>query len=383
MDRHYFDWAAAAVADYGSPEYQSFGGGFLYGNPSSPHLEGQLAREGLESARRRCAAVLGVPPETLYFSSGGTESNGLVILSQALRRQRAQYLYSQVEHPSVRENCLTLARMGKETGVVGVEQDGRISAETLRRALEKYPHTRFAALMAVNNETGALNAMEELSALLRSREGAPIHFHSDLVQAIGKVPVNLREWDLDSASFSAHKLGGPRGIGLLYLKKPLDPLFTGGDQEQGIRPGTENTPGALAMADCLERHAAVERLEEEMAGARRRWKRLIGALKGIRRCALIPGDREAEDRRFSPWILQARFRDVPGEVMVRALDDAGFAVSTGSACSSKSPERPVLAAMGLSESAQLEGIRISQGWSTSMEDIEALIKGIEGVLTFL
>jgi cysteine desulfurase len=237
--------------------------------------------------------------------------------------------------------------------------------------------------MAVNNETGAINPMGELSAVLRSGERPPIHFHSDLVQAIGKVPVDITGWDLDSASFSAHKLGGPRGIGLLYLKKPLEPLFTGGDQEGGIRPGTENTAGALAMADCLERRAAAERLGEEIAGARRRWKRLIGALKKIRRCTLIPEDREEEDRRFSPWILQARFGDVPGEVMVRALDDAGFAVSTGSACSSKSPERPVLAAMGLGESVRLEGIRISQGWSTSMEDIEALIEGINGVLSFL
>lgn len=383
MDRHYFDWAATAVPDYESPVYQSFGENFPYGNPSSPHREGRSAREALEDARRRCAAALAVPPETLYFSSGGTESNALVILSQVLKPQRARYLYSQVEHPSVRENCLALERLGKETGTLGVERDGRISGGTLRRALEKYPSARFAALMAVNNETGSLNPMGELSAVLRAKPGAPVHFHSDLVQAIGKVPVDITGWDLDSASFSAHKLGGPRGIGLLYLKKPLEPLFAGGDQERGIRPGTENTMGALAMAECLERRVPAEKFSEDMAGARRRWKRLIGGLKKIRRCVLIPEDREEEDERFSPWILQARFRDVPGEVMVRALDDAGFAVSTGSACSSRSPERPILAAMGLDESARLEGVRISQGWSTSMEDIEALIGGIEGALAFL
>jgi cysteine desulfurase len=237
--------------------------------------------------------------------------------------------------------------------------------------------------MAVNNETGALADMAPLSALIRGRGGAPVHFHSDIVQAAGKVPLDLTGWDLDSASLSAHKLGGPRGIGLLYLKNPLTPLYTGGEQEGGVRPGTENTAGALALAECLERQASPEALKEGREKAAERWKRLIGGLKKLPRCVLIPEDREAEDSRFSPWILQVRFRDAPGEVMVRALDSEGFAVSTGSACSSSSPERPVLRAMGLDDAARLEGIRISQGRSTTMEDIEALVEGVEKVLAFL
>jgi cysteine desulfurase len=188
---------------------------------------------------------------------------------------------------------------------------------------------------------------------------------------------------LDSASFSAHKLGGPRGIGLLYLRKPLEPLYTGGGQERGVRPGTENIVGALALAACLENHASPGAVRVEYEAASRRWADLIRALKKIPRCALIPEDRAEEDPRFSPWILQVRFRDVPGEVMVRALDSEGFAVSTGSACSSSSPDRPVLSAMGLDEHARLEGIRISQGWSTSAGDIGALLGGIGKVLEFL
>jgi cysteine desulfurase len=223
--------------------------------------------------------------------------------------------------------------------------------------------------------------MASLSALIRGKGGAPVHFHSDLVQAAGKVPLDISGWDLDSASLSAHKLGGPRGTGLLYLKKPLEPLYTGGEQEGGVRPGTENTSGALALAECLEKQA--DTLEEGRKKAEERWKRLIEGLKKTSRCVLIPEDREAEDSRFSPWILQVRFKDAPGEVMVRALDSEGFAVSTGSACSSSSPERPVLRAMGLDDAACLEGIRISQGRSTAMEDIEALLGGIEKVLAFL
>jgi cysteine desulfurase len=288
-----------------------------------------------------------------------------------------------VEHPSVRENCLVLERLGFSVGAIAVEADGRVTEKTLKKALEKFPNLRFAALMAVNNETGAIMDMGALSGLLRAREGPPVHLHCDLVQAAGKIALDIEGWDLDSASLSAHKLGGPRGIGLLYLKKPLAPLYTGGEQEGNVRPGTENTFGALALAECLEKHATPAALNETCEKAGERWRVLIGALKKIKRCVLIPGDREEADRRFSPWILQARFKDAPGEVMVRALDSEGFAVSTGSACSSASPERPVLQAMGLDDAARLEGIRISQGWSTTMEDIEALIQGIEKVLAFL
>jgi cysteine desulfurase len=182
---------------------------------------------------------------------------------------------------------------------------------------------------------------------------------------------------------SAHKLGGPRGIGLLYLRKPLETLYAGGGQEGGIRPCTENTAGALALASCLERRALPEIVGAEYREACRRWKGLINALKTLKRCSLIPEDREEEDPRFSPWILQAAFEGIPGEVMVRALDDAGFAVSTGSACSSAKGNRPVLAAMGVDAQRSFEGIRISQGWSTTTEEIERLIEAIQGILRFL
>ena len=380
--RTYLDWAATAIPDVaaGSSEWN----GTIYGNPSSSHTEGRLAREALESARKRCALVLGVPAERLYFTSGGTESNALVLHSLLRRKWKGRLLYSAIEHPSVRENCFVLEKLGVPAGVIGVEKDGRVTPGTLERTFEKNPDARFAAVMAVNNETGALMDIEALVSLVRSRETkAPIHFHCDLVQALGKVPIDISAWDLDSASFSAHKLGGPRGIGLLYLKKKLEPLCSGGEQEGGMRPGTENTQGALALAYLLERRANPEivRAEGEKAGAR--FGYLIGKLKKIKRSSLIPEDRQEEDARFSPWILQLRFRDVPGAVMVRALDDLGIAVSTGSACSSSSPDRPVLAAMGLDEPARLEGIRISQGWSTDFKDIDALLDGIEKALSFL
>jgi cysteine desulfurase len=294
---------------------------------------------------------------------------------------REGVLVSAIEHPSVRENALTLKRLGMGMGFIEAERDGRVTACTLDRALQKQPGTRFVSVMTVNNETGAIMDLGELIKITRARGGAPIHFHSDMVQAAGKIPLDLRAWDPDSASFSAHKIGGPRGIGLLYIRKPLQPLYTGGGQEGGIRPGTENIAGALDLAECLERRA--QAAAETYRRAAGRWKDLILALKGMERCVLIPPDREAEDPRFSPWILQAAFKGIPGETMVRALDDAGFAISTGSACSSSRTERPVLAAMGLDPETAFQGVRISQGWITSSEAIEGLAGAIRNILKVL
>ena len=374
--RHYFDWAATAVPalQTESPKPGTFG------NPSSLHAEGREGKKFLEEARSRCAAALGLKPETLYFSSGGTESNAIAVFSQLFRRGAC--LYSAVEHPSVWENCRVLERLGRPVGLIPVEADGRVSEDSLKQALERQPNTRFAAIMAVNNETGAVNDIAALAALLR-REGA-VHIHCDMVQALGKIPVDISGWDIDSASISAHKLGGPRGIGLLYLKKPLETLYRGGGQEGGIRPGTENTAGALALASCLEEYNQGEALEGAWQGARERLDRLMRGLAGLGRYSSIPQERrDAGDRRFSPYILQAAFDGVPGEVMVRALDQAGFAVSTGSACSSSKAGRPVLEAMGIEAKLRLEGIRISQGRGTGAEEIDLLVRAAGACLEYL
>jgi cysteine desulfurase len=299
-----------------------------------------------------------------------------------LRKSVNRLLFSAVEHPSIQENGLVLERLGKQIASIGVEPDGRVTAATWEKAWEKHPDTRFAAIMAVNNETGSVMDIPGLVRLIRdnARGRAPIHVHSDLVQAVGKIPLDIRAWDLDSASISAHKLGCPRGIGLLYLRKSLEPLYTGGGQERGIRPGTENTAGAAILATCLERRASPDTVKVEYERAAARFQRLIRFLRSVKGCSLIPADRREADPRFSPYILQVGFRGIPGEVMVRALDDAGFAVSTGSACSSSTMNRPVLAAMGLDKQTSLEGIRISQGWSTTMEEIDRLTGAITNVI---
>jgi cysteine desulfurase len=269
-----------------------------------------------------------------------------------------------------------LERLGGRAAAIRVGRDGRVTEETLTAALSKHSEARFAAIMAVNNETGAVMDIGALSAVLRRKEGAPVHLHCDLVQAVGKAPVDIEGWGLDSASISAHKIGGPRGVGLLYLKKPLLPVYTGGSQEGGIRAGTENVAGAFSMAEALENRLGAA----ESAAAAERFASLIGFLKDTGRASLIPDGRAEYDSRFSPYILQMRLSGIPGEALSRMLDDEGFAVSTGSACSAARLDRPVLRAMGLDAAASLEGVRISQGWTTSVEDIEALKAAIRRIL---
>jgi cysteine desulfurase len=380
MDRrHYFDWAATAP-----PDPLDIIEKIPFGNPSSRHVEGRAARRILEDARERCARVLDVSAEQLYWTSGGTEANALALYSLLLRPRVNVVLFSAVEHPSVRENCFMLERLGGRIALIPVEPDGRVTAACLEKTLRKHPDAGFAAVMLVNNETGAMNNIEEISEYLQKRRIAgakPVHLHCDMVQALGKTGGKALPFSrVDSASMSGHKIGAPRGIGLLYLKKPLETIFKGGEQERGVRSGTENTGGAVALASCMERYANVLAVCSEYEDARNRFARLIGFLRETGRCALIPEDRGAADSRFSPYILQMRVKGLPGEVLVRALDDEGFAVSTGSACSSASNDRPVLAAMGAAKDAQLEGIRISQGHATAMDDIDALIETLKRVI---
>jgi cysteine desulfurase len=280
----------------------------------------------------------------------------------------------------------TLEKMGKPTGRIAVDSQGRVTPDIFEKTLAKYGEVRFASCMAVNNETGTITDIASLTDIVRKKSGAPIHFHCDLVQTVGKIPIDIPGWQIDSASISAHKIGGPRGIGLLYLRRPAAEIFyTGGGQENGVRGGTENTQGAAALASCLEQYAAGRTVNAEYARAKARWKKLITSLAALERCTLIPKQRAMPDAQdgFSPYILQAAFKDIPGEVMARALDDLGFAVSTGSACSSSSPERPVLLAMGVEEKLRIEGIRISQGYSTTDEEIDLLLEAIAEVLKFL
>lgn len=377
MGRYYFDWAATAIPDNLPGELTVDP---PFGNPSSLHGEGRRARDKLEQARAQAARVLGLPPASLVFTSGASESNALVLYSLLLRSPVGGIVYSALEHPSITENCGQLERLRIPTVRIPVTEVGTLEVDRVVKVLEKNSQLRMVALMAVNNEVGSIQNVYALSRAIKEKIPHPVHIHCDLVQGLGKIPFSISESRVDSASISAHKIGGPRGVGLLYLKKRIQVLYRGGGQEGGVRSGTENVAGAVALARALERHAEPSIVETEYGAAKKRWETLIQELNILDRCVLIPQARKPDDPRFSPYILQASFTGIPGEVLLRCLDDEGIAVSMGSACSQADQERPLLAEMGIPRKIALGGVRFSQGWTTTDEDLEVLVGTLKNIL---
>lgn len=391
MLRRYFDWAATSLPDTPLLTKALEDSCLKFGNPSSRHVEGRSARTALEDARSRCAAVLGTKPATLFFTSGGTESDNLALLSFLHgRTPSGSIIVSSIEHPAVRETGVELSRRGLACRWVKPGPGGWIEPEKLAvevsRAISEGKAPRLIAVMAVNNETGAIMDVPALVRAAREAAGDRadlIRFHCDAVQALGKIPVDLESWEVDSAAFSGHKLGAPRGIGLLYSKRSMEPTYRGGGQERGLRPGTENLFGALAFAAALEARGTGRAIEESLPGAQRRERLILEGLAATGRAVIIPENRKPGDCRYTPYIIQVAFPGIPAEVLVRTLDDAGIAVSTGSACSSATAERPVLESMGIKRDLAFSAIRISQGQGTTEADVEALLSALDDCLTKL
>ncbi len=373
----YFDWAATSPADEGILRAALEETIAVWGNPSSLHAAGKEARAVLEAARRRCADALGVPPQTLCFTSGGTESDHIPILSILNRPQKGGVLFSAAEHPAVREQARALQKCGWTVREVQPGKDGIITPQAVLDALT--PETALVCIMAVNNETGAIQPVPDIAdALMREcRNRRRPKLHVDCVQAAGKIPLDISHAGIDSAAFSAHKLCGPRGIGLLYLSEPLEPFLKGGGQENGIRSGTENLFGAAALARCLETYCITEENTAAFGRYLRQQEltaRFVQKLASLGCCTIIPEVRLQAPERYSPWIVQASFANIPGQVMLRALDAEGFCISTGSACSSKKRSRPVLDAMHVPPEAAQNAVRFSFGPATTEAAMDRLFE---------
>ncbi len=387
---HYFDWAATAPADKDIHEEALRFSLENWANPSSIHGAGTEARNALESCRKRCADVLGVQSKQLCFSSGGTESDHIPLLSVLTRPQKGSIVLSAIEHPALREMAKMLANCGWKVIAVSPGKDGRVRAEDICAKVQD--DTVFVSVMAVNNETGAIQPIYEIAdALVSLAQGKrrPF-FHVDCVQAAGKIPLQLNYRGIDSASLSAHKLGGARGIGLLYLARETVPFLRGGGQEGGMRSGTENLFGACSMALCLEKYylaagraAQTERYETQ----RKATAAFIKQLQSIHGCTLIPHCRndEATEGNFSPWVVQAAFPGIPGQVLERALSADGYYISTGSACSAGHHARPVLDSMNIPPKEKESAVRFSFGWGTSpqaMDDLAEELRKVTGAFGF-
>jgi len=333
----------------------------VFANPSSVHKPGQDARALVDSAREQCAAALRCSPREIVFTSGGTESDLLAI--RGLSAEGSRVVVSAVEHPAVLGAC-----QGREMVRVGVDGAGRLDLAALDRAL---PGAAVCSILLANNETGVVSPVAEASRLCR-RHGVPLHV--DAVQAAGKMPLPLDEVDL--LSLSAHKIGGPKGAGLLWVRNgvALRALQTGGHQERGRRSGTENVAGIVGLGVALE--LATAALGEEMPRLSALRDRLQEAAEKIAgaRVAGRDGPRVCNT-------LNVAFEGCDGETLLTALDLAGVAVSTGSACSSGTLEpSPVLLAMGYPESLARAAIRFSLWRGTTAGQIDEVCRALPDVV---
>lgn len=368
---HYLDWAATA------PPYRDILEAAVgvaterYGNPSSRHGAGRDARALLESARERLGAAIGAAPSSVVFTSGGSEADAIALLSTLVGKGERSVVISELEHPAVYEQARALESLGVRVVRVRPERDGVVSPGRVAEALR--PDTAVVAVMAVSNETGAIQPIGRIVEAVRSAAGPRRPYvHCDAVQALGTIGFDARALGVDGAAFSAHKLGGPRGVGALYLSRPISPLVLGGGQEGGMRPGTHNTAGAWAFAEAAARAAAS--VEARMERARALERRLFDGLRAIPGATPLPEGRLPGDERYSPYIACLSFPGLAGETMTRLLDEAGVAISTGSACSSSKKERRSLDAMGVDRELSFSSIRVSSGRDTSEADIDAFLE---------
>ena len=373
----YLDWAATAVPDPDIMKASCECAVRNFGNPSSVHHAGQQANAVLEECRTRCAKALGVKKEEIYFTSGGTESNNIVLLSLLRKPSRGTVLVSAIEHPAVLEPAAVLAENGYKVQYIKPAPDGIIHKETLLKALT--PDTKLVAIMAVNNETGAVQPAAELAHAVQdyaAQCGHKIHFHCDAVQGAGKTVLDFADPAIHSFSISSHKIRGPRGVGILILKNTIQPMVRGGGQEGGIRPGTENTAAIYGMTLALEK--ALADLDKNSAHAYHLMDTILNKLTANNAYQIIPENRKPGDKNYSPYILSLAAVPIPAEVLARTLDDRGLCVGTGSACSNrKKGQSKTLAAMGVADNVSFSRIRVSIGSTTTAEEIDQFIRTLD------
>lgn len=348
-----------------------------YGNPSSLYRFGQKAKEELELARETVASVIGAEPREILFTSGGSEADNQAIRSVALlgkARGKNHIISTKFEHHAVLHTLDKLAKEGFEITLLDVHEDGLVRPEEVEAAITD--KTALVTIMYANNEIGTIQPIAEIGKICR---GKKVLFHTDAVQAIGHLPINVVEQNIDLLSASGHKFHGPKGTGFLYAKKgiKLSNLIEGGAQERGKRAGTENVPGIAAMAVALKE--IVEKMPETAKELSAKRDRLIAGLSEIEHSALN-GDRTKR----LPSNVNFCFEGIEGESLLLLLDEKGIASSSGSACTSGSLDPShVLLAIGRVHDVAHGSLRLSLGEDITDEDIDYMINAVKEVVTYL
>ncbi|MCR4676482.1 MAG: cysteine desulfurase [Sphaerochaetaceae bacterium] len=372
---HYFDWTATTnISESALRVYNDISLNY-YGNPSSIHPLGLKARQRLDEERSHIASLLGVKAGNLYFTSGGTESDAIVLSSLLNYQSPGTVITTAIEHSAVLEFKNILTKAGWNFRALKCP-GGYLSPEALKEALT--PDVRMVCIMSVNNVTGTVLDLKSLVKVVRDFEkqnGRSIHVHTDAVQALGKIPFDPVKLDVDSFAGSSHKFFGPRGVGLLYNRnRSLLSLSRGGGQEKGMRPGTENLPAICAMGQALEDVISSRDKDYETVLSYRKMIEEASLKAGY--SLLSPSSESGLD--FSPYIINISVKPLPSEVFLRIMADKGFCLSAGSACStnSRGKAESVLEAMQIRSQDRMSSIRVSICAKNTAEEVELLCRAL-------
>jgi len=345
----------------------------LYGNPSSMHFFGGQVQKKVDEARNRVAALLGAMPEEIIFTACGTESDNTAIRSALeVFPEKRHIITTRVEHPAVLTMCRNLGKRGYRVTELNVDSEGRLDLDELKKAVDD--DTVIVSIMHANNETGVMFPIEEISAIVKEKGAL---FHTDAVQAVGKVPLDMARSTVDMLSLSGHKLHAPKGIGVLYLRKgvPFRPFMVGGHQERNRRSGTENTASIIALGKACE--VAGQFIDDENTRIRSMRDRLENEL-----LALIPNGRiNGGKAERLPNTASIAFEFVEGEAILLLLSEHGICASSGSACTSGSLEPShVLRAMGVPFTCAHGSIRFSLSRFSTDAEIDLVIRELPGII---
>lgn len=349
----------------------------IYGNPSSLYSFGQEAKTALEESRAKVAKALNADPKEIYFTSGGSEADNQAIVSAAVigaRKGKKHIVSTKFEHHAVLHTLAKLEKQGYEITLLDVHESGIVTAEEVAAAIR--PDTCLVTVMFANNEIGTIQPIAEIGAVCREKG---VLFHTDAVQAVAHIPIDVKAMNIDMLSLSGHKFHGPKGVGALYVKKgiALTNIIEGGAQERGKRAGTENVPAIAGMAAALEE--SVLHMDENMAKITAMREKLIEGLSKIPHSKLN-GDRNKR----VPGTVNFVFEGIEGESLLLLLDDAGIAASSGSACTSGSLDPShVLLAIGLPHEVAHGSLRLSVCEYNTPEEIDHIIESVPKVVEYL
>jgi cysteine desulfurase len=346
-----------------------------FGNASSLHREGQKAREAVEKARLQLASLIGAKPEEIYFTSGGTESDNMAIKATTLISKKKHIITTPIEHHAVLYTAKNMERLGYQVTLLPVDSKGTVSPEDVKKAIT--PDTHMVSVMLANNEIGTLQPIAEISKITREKG---VLLHTDAVQVVGNYPLDVGILGCDMLSLSAHKFYGPKGVGAIYIRKgtPIVAFMDGGEHEHGKRSGTYNTPGIVGLGKAAQL-ASLELPDRVRKVSALRDRLIQGIQKGVPEVIL---NGSTTDR--LPGNVHFSIRYVEGESLLFRLDDEGFAVSTGSACSSHSLKiSHVLQAIGLDVVDAQGSLRLSLGYDNNEEEIDQFLAIFPGVVAGL